>query len=118
MAGNRLSTEILINLAGNLQAKARQYGASMSEFASRNQRAMSIVRATSEAAGRGLDKLSNRYTGLIAGVAGGAALREFAKTDRMLTELGIAAGKTREEMRQIFRIPRTHRLSFVLMMAK
>ncbi|VEB83050.1 Uncharacterised protein [Citrobacter koseri] len=32
MAGNRLSTEILINLAGNLQAKARQYGASMSEF--------------------------------------------------------------------------------------
>jgi hypothetical protein len=102
MAGNRLSTEILINLAGNLQAKARQYGASMSEFASRNQRAMSIVRATSEAAGRGLDKLSNRYTGLIAGVAGGAALREFAKTDRMLTELGIAAGKTREEMRQIF----------------
>ena len=102
MAGNRLSTEILINLTGNLQAKARQYGASMSEFASRNQRAMSIVRATSEAAGRGLDKLGSRYTGLIAGVAGGAALREFAKTDRMLTELGIAAGKTREEMRQIF----------------
>lgn len=102
MAGNRLSTEILINLAGNLQAKARQYGASMSEFASRNQRAMSIVRATSEAAGRGLDRLGNRYTGLIASVAGGAALREFAKTDRMLTELGIAAGKTREEMRKIF----------------
>lgn len=102
MAGNRLSTEIQINLAGNLQAKARQYGANMSEFSSRSSRAMSLFKATTEAAGRGLDKLGNRYTGMIAGVAGGAALREFAKTDRMLTELGIAAGKTREEMRTIF----------------
>lgn len=99
---NRLTTEILINLAGNLTAKARQYGANMSEFARTNQRAMSVVKATSAAAGRGLDALGNRYTTMIAGFAGGAILREFATTDRALTELGIAAGKTREEMRQIF----------------
>jgi phage tail tape-measure protein len=41
---NRLTTEILINLAGNLTAKARQYGANMSEFARTNQRAMSVVK--------------------------------------------------------------------------
>ncbi|PNP33398.1 phage tail tape measure protein [Citrobacter amalonaticus] len=99
---NRLSTEILINLAGNLTAKARQYGANMSEFASRNQKAMSVVKAASESAGRGLDMLSNRYTTMIAGLASGAALREFAKTDRQLTGLGIAAGKTRDDMRNIF----------------
>ncbi|BAS39112.1 phage tail protein [Klebsiella variicola] len=99
---NRLTTEILINLAGNLTAKARQYGANMSEFARTNQRAMSVVKATSAAASRGLDALGNRYTTMIAGFAGGAILREFATTDRALTELGIAAGKTREEMRQIF----------------
>ena len=40
---NRLTTEIHINLAGNLTAKARQYGANMSEFARTNQRAMSVV---------------------------------------------------------------------------
>ncbi|KFB95857.1 phage minor tail protein, partial [Trabulsiella guamensis ATCC 49490] len=68
----------------------------------RNQRAMSLVKATSEAAGRGIDALGNRYVGLIAGFAGGAALKEFAVTDRKLTQLGIAAGKTREEMRDIF----------------
>ena len=117
MAGNRLSTEILINLAGNLQAKARQYGASMSEFASRNQRAMSIVRATSEAAGRGLDKLGNRYTGMIAGVAGGAALREFAKTDRMLS-WGLLPGRRARRCARFFPIPRTRRLSFVSMIRK
>ena len=71
---NRLTTEILINLAGNLTAKARQYGANMSEFARTNQRAMSVVKATSAAAGRGLDALGNRYTTMIAGFAWASAM--------------------------------------------
>lgn len=99
---SRLTTEILINLAGNLTAKARQYGANMSEFARRNERAMSVVKATSAAAGRGLDALGNRYTGMIAGFAGGAMLREFAQTDRRITRMGLAAEKTRTEMSQMF----------------
>lgn len=99
---SRLTTEILINLAGNLTAKARQYGANMSEFARRNERAMSVVKATTAAAGRGLDSLGNRYTGMIAGFAGGAMLREFAQTDRRITRMGLAAEKTRAEMAQMF----------------
>lgn len=112
MAGNRLSTEILINLAGNLQAKARQYGTSMSEFSSRSSRAMSLFKATTEAAGRGLDRLGNRYTGLIASVAGGAALREFAQVDRRMTRLGIAAEKTKDEMHQILSDTRDAAIKF------
>ncbi|MBA5235290.1 phage tail tape measure protein [Pectobacterium aroidearum] len=96
--GKRLDTEIIINLAGNLTAKARQYGANMSEFARRNERAMSVIKSTSAAAGRGLDMLGNRYTGMIAGFAGGAMLREFTQLDRRMTRIGIAAEKTREEM--------------------
>ncbi|MGX6558343.1 hypothetical protein [Klebsiella pneumoniae] len=99
---NRLTTEILINLAGNLTAKARQYGANMSEFARTNQRAMSVVKATTAAAGRGLDALGNRYTGMIAGFAGGAMLNDFAKTDRRITRMGLAAEKTRKEMSDMF----------------
>ncbi|GAB7450982.1 hypothetical protein OUHCRE13_06070 [Enterobacter roggenkampii] len=99
---SRLTTEILINLAGNLTAKARQYGANMSEFARRNERAMSVVKATTAAAGRGLDALGNRYTGMIAGFAGGAMLRDFAQTDRRITRMGLAAEKTRAEMAQMF----------------
>ncbi|MBP1034363.1 phage tail tape measure protein [Serratia fonticola] len=98
----RLDTEIIINLAGNLTAKARQFGSNMSEFAQRNQRAMSVVKATSEMAGRGLDKLGNRYTTAIAGFAGGAILRNYATVDRRLTRLGISADKTRAEMGAIF----------------
>ncbi|MEQ9864017.1 phage tail tape measure protein [Pectobacterium aroidearum] len=98
----KLETEILINLTGNLTAKARQYGASMSEFARRNERAMSVVKATSAAAGRGLDMLGNRYTGMIAGFAGGSMLRNYTQLDRRLTRMGITAGKTREEISTIF----------------
>lgn len=99
---DRLTTEILINLAGNLTAKARQYGANMSEFARTNERAMSVVRASTAAASRGLDALGNRYTGMIAGFASGAMLKNFAATDRRLTRLGISAGKTKEEIKSIF----------------
>lgn len=99
---DRLTTEILINLAGNLTAKARQYGANMSEFARTNERAMSVVRASTAAAGRGLDALGNRYTGMIAGFAGGAMLRNYSQLDRRLTRMGITAGKTREEIAGIF----------------
>ncbi|HID8084404.1 TPA: phage tail tape measure protein [Serratia marcescens] len=98
----RLDTEIIINLAGNLTAKARQYGANMSEFARRNERAMSVVKATTAAAGRGLDALGNRYTGIVAGFAGSAMLRDFATTDRRITRMGLAAEKTRKEMAGMF----------------
>ncbi|CAH0286832.1 hypothetical protein SRABI106_03415 [Rahnella aquatilis] len=99
---NRLTTEILINLAGNLTAKARQYGANMSEFARTNQRAMSVVKATSAAAGRALDSMGNRYTAAIAGFGGSALLKNFAATDRRMTRLGITAGKTKEEINAVF----------------
>ena len=88
---NRLNTEILINLTGNLTAKARQYGANMSECARTSQRAMSIVKATSAAAGRGLDVLGNRYTAAIAGFGGRAILNNIAATDRRMTRLNSCA---------------------------
>ncbi|MEC5531003.1 phage tail tape measure protein [Klebsiella pneumoniae] len=99
---NRLNTEILINLTGNLTAKARQYGANMSEFARRSERAMSVVKATASAAGRGIDALGNRYTAAIAGFGGSAMLRDYTATERQLTQLGIVAGKTRAEMKSMY----------------
>lgn len=99
---NRLNTEILINLTGNLTAKARQYGANMSEFARRSERAMSVVKATASAAGRGIDALGNRYTAAIAGFGGSAMLRNYTATERQLTQLGIVAEKTRAEMKSMY----------------
>lgn len=81
---NKLTSEILINLTGNLTAKARQYGANMSEFARRNERAMSVVRATTAAAGRAMDGLQNRYTGMVAGFATGMTVKGVADFDAQM----------------------------------
>ncbi|WP_432322602.1 phage tail tape measure protein [Yersinia enterocolitica] len=82
-------------------AKARQYGSSMSGFAQNNKRAMSVIQATSAAAGRGLDQLGNRYSAAIAGFAGGAMLKQYATVDRRLTRLGITADKTKQDMQAV-----------------
>ncbi len=73
----------------------------MSQFARNHQKAMRLVKATTESATRGLDMLGNRYTAMIAGFAGSAMMREFAQVDRRMTRIGIAAEKTRDEMAQM-----------------
>ena len=73
----------------------------MSQFACNHQKAMRLVKATTESATRGLDMLGNRYTAMIAGFAGSAMMREFAQVDRRMTRIGIAAEKTRDEMAQM-----------------
>lgn len=89
--GNRLSTEIMINLAGNLTAKARQYGANMSQFARNHQKAMRLVKATTEAATRGLDTLGNRYTAMIAGLGSSLTIKQVADFDAQMRRMGTNA---------------------------
>lgn len=98
---NRLSTEILINLAGNLTAKARQYGANMSEFASRNQKAMSVVKAASESAGRGLDMLGSRYTAMIAGIGSSLTVKQVADFDAQMRRMGTDAQLSVKEVDEL-----------------
>ncbi|EGJ4506936.1 phage tail protein [Escherichia coli] len=99
--GNRLSTEIMINLAGNLTAKARQYGANMSQFARSHQKAMRLVKATTEAAGRGLDTLGNRYTAMIAGLGSSLTIKQVADFDAQMRRMGTDAQLTTEQVKTL-----------------
>lgn len=99
--GNRLSTEIMINLAGNLTAKARQYGANMSQFARNNQKAMRLVKATTEAAGRSLDVLGNRYTAMIAGLGSSITIKQVADFDAQMRRMGTDAQLTTEQVKTL-----------------
>lgn len=95
---SRLTTEILINLAGNLTAKARQYGANMSEFARTNQRAMSVIKDSTAAAGRGIDMLGNRYTGMVAGFATGSTVKGVVDFDAQMRRMATDAQLTTAQM--------------------
>lgn len=88
---NKLVTDIVLNLAGNLSQKSKQYGANMSEFAKKNERAMNLVKKTTAAAGRGIDSFSNRYVGLASGVVTGTAIKNVAAFDAQMTRIGTNA---------------------------
>ena len=100
--GKQLVTDIVINLAGNLANKARQYGQLMNQFAANNQRAMNLLKMSTSAAGRGIDALGNRYVALGAAVAGGAAVRNFEQLDRRLSRVAIAADISREKSKELY----------------
>ncbi len=87
----QLKTDISINLAGNLAAKAKQYGASMSDFARKNDRAMTLLKTSADAAGRGIDSLGNRYIGLATAFATGATVRNVAALEAQMVRIGTNA---------------------------
>ncbi|MGL4830775.1 MAG: phage tail tape measure protein [Vibrio sp.] len=87
----QLKTDIILNLAGNLAAKAKQYGASMSDFARKNERAMTLLKTSTAAAGRGIDSLGNRYIGLATAIATGATVRNVAALEAQMVRIGTNA---------------------------
>lgn len=97
----QLVTDIVINLAGNLAAKSRQYSQSMSQFAANNQRAMNMLKMSTAAAGRGIDAMGNRYVALGAAVAGGATVKGYAELDRRISRIAIAADISRDKAKEL-----------------
>ncbi len=89
--GNRLSTEIMINLAGNLTAKARQYGANMSQFARNHQKAMNLVKATTEPPRVALIRWVTATTAMIAGLGGSVTVKGVADFDAQMRRMGTNA---------------------------
>lgn len=94
----QLKTDIVLNLAGNLATKAKQYGASMSEFAQRNEKAMTMIKRSADVAGRGIDTLGNRYVGLGAAFLTGATVRGIGNFSEQMTRLGTNAKLTDEQV--------------------
>ncbi|MBU1392391.1 MAG: phage tail tape measure protein [Gammaproteobacteria bacterium] len=94
----QLKTDIILNLAGNLAAKARQYGTSMSDFAKKNDTAMTMIKRSTEVAGRGIDTLGNRYVGIAAAFATGATVRSIGNFSEQMTRLGTNAKLTDDQV--------------------
>ncbi len=96
-----LKTSLIIDLAGNVQTRARQYGSALGGLASRGRAAMHGLSSAAQAAGRGLDKLGNRYTALLGGGAAALAVRGTMNLQEQLTRLGITADVSDEHIRKL-----------------
>lgn len=101
-----LRTSFVINLAGNLQTRARQYSQSIGRFAREGNRHLNVMNRTARLASRGLDRLGNRYTALLSGAGIGASIRQVGNyNDRLLqmaTQAGIADGELQKLKKTIF----------------
>lgn len=102
MAGE-IRTSVIVNLAGNLAARARQFTQSMRGFGAEGSRSMSILRNATRAGGQALDRLGNRYTALITGAAGAGAARMLVNLEARLVQLGIQANTSAEDMDRLKR---------------
>ncbi|WP_288230807.1 phage tail tape measure protein [uncultured Desulfovibrio sp.] len=91
-----LKTSLVIDLAGNIQTRARQYGSALGGLANRGRAAMRGLSGAAQLAGRGLDKLGNRYTALLGGGAAVMAVRGTMSLQEQLTRLGITADASDE----------------------
>lgn len=89
---------VLIDLGGNLVARARRYSDAFNRLGQTGQRSMRGLRGATAAAGRGIDQLGNRYIALATGAAGVATVRNLLSLDQRLVRLGIQSNKTGGEM--------------------
>lgn len=101
-----LRTSFVINLAGNLQNRARQYSQSIGRFAKESNRHLNVMNRTARLASRGLDRLGNRYTALLSGAGIGASIRQVGNyNDRLLrlaTQANISDDALAKLKKQIF----------------
>ncbi len=97
-----LNSEIVINLSGNLSQKARTYSNDMKKFAASQSHMAKGFRHVVKGVNKGLDAMENRYTALVATVAGGAVANRLVTLDRRLSRLSVAADLTKEQTRALY----------------
>lgn len=88
-----MKTSLIIDLAGNLQTRARQYSQSLTGLARQANGAFNNMRSAAATAGRGLDQLAGRYTAGIAGLGltykATRAIMDSAQLDKFLARVAI-----------------------------
>jgi hypothetical protein len=97
---SNLRTSVILDLAGNLQGKARSYSNAISNMAKRGSRSMDMLRRSALATGRGLDAMGNRYVAAIGGMGvaykGAQAVMASGNLDKRLIRTAQTAGATRK----------------------
>ena len=98
-----MKVSLIVDLAGNLQSRARQYAQALTGLSNSGSRAFSGLRNAAASVGRGLDGMGNRYTAMIAGAGvtykATKAVMDSAALDKMLARVANTAGATAQQSR-------------------
>lgn len=93
-----MTASITINGRGDVEQKVSRWERAVDKFSTRSSRSLRALRGASKMAINGLDKLGNRYTALAGGAAGAGTVRYLVSLDTQITQLGVQAGKSADEM--------------------
>lgn len=93
-----MKSSIIIDLAGNLQARAKQHASSLQSLGRVGSRSMKGLHRSVKSVSNGLDRLGNRYTAILTGAAAIGTLRGIANLDKDLKQLQVDARATDKEM--------------------
>lgn len=94
-----MKTSLIIDLAGNLQSRSRQYAQALTGLSETGRRSFAALRSSAVSLGRGIDAVSNRYTAAIAGMGATwkatQAVMHSASLDKQLARITRTAGVSR-----------------------
>lgn len=93
-----LRTSFVIDLNGNLQARAKKYSDSLGKFAQNGRKSLNSLSRAAEGYSRGIDRIGNRYTALISGAGLGVAVKQVGEFNDRLLRLGIQANVSDDKL--------------------
>jgi hypothetical protein len=93
-----IRTSVVIDLAGNMAQRARQFGRSVQDMAQVSSRNLMVLQKAAAQTGRVIDGMANRYTALVTGGAMASATSNVIAMDKSMRALGVSSGKTADEM--------------------
>lgn len=98
MSRKDLKQSVTVDLEGNLPQRSQAFERALQRMGQRGQQHLSGMARMASAAGRGLDMIGNRYTGLISGAAVALAVKQVGDLQERYTRLGITADITDEQL--------------------
>ena len=98
---NELKTSVVVDLAGNITRNAPKFAQSLGRFSQTGQRYLGRLGSVANSTGKALDKIGNRYTGLLTGAAGAGTGNMVINLERRFTRLGIQANISADEVKRL-----------------
>jgi hypothetical protein len=92
---------IVLNLAGNLQARSQSFTQAIQRFSASGRRSLGALNSAAVLAGQAIDKMGNRYTALLTGGGLTMAAKQVGNLQQRITYLGIQSNQTDAQMQRL-----------------
>lgn len=96
-----MKASLVLTLQGNVVQQARQFAEGFRALSTNGRTQMALLNRGVKSFSDGLDALGNKYTGMLTGAAGAAALRSAGGMESRLERLGIVADRSKKEMQKL-----------------